>query len=185
MHPKKFMFSNTNNYGKLYLYNRGDLCTDVTGGWATPTYTSSGWTIGLTFGSDYISYRGSSGSLFELRTNNTFAIENYSKLVVVREYKTNGTGNNVLGYHGFGFCSNAYTIAVFPNAENDRGEVWVTKDEPNNYSVEEVDMTYAEKCLVQTLYLNSSNITGNYYIFVVGGHSGSSEYGKIHEIYLE
>ena len=43
---------------RLYLYNRGDQCTSVTGGWLRPTYESSYWTIPITFGSNYMYYNG-------------------------------------------------------------------------------------------------------------------------------
>lgn len=175
---------------KLYLYNRGDLCTDITGGWATPTYTGSSWTIRVTFETNYISYRGSSGSLFELLTYNTFAIENIKKLVCIREFKTNNTGANKTGYHGLYFCSKFFTNTQFRYDSQYKGTIitgpgseWNT-DPATTSSLEEVTMSYAV-CLKHTLDVSNITTTGQFYVNLDGGHSGSSDYGRIHEIYLE
>lgn len=58
MHPKKFMFSNTEDHGKLYLYKYGDECVRITGGYEV-TYESY---CTITKESDHLRWTLSSGS---------------------------------------------------------------------------------------------------------------------------
>ena len=167
---------------KLYLYNRGDLCTDVTGGWDKPVYTSSYYTIPITFDSEYMSWAGTSGHLYQIRTVNTFDTTKYTKLVVIYELKQNNTGsNNITNNVYIGFCKNKYTTAVYPNADRDRGAV----DYSESPILIEQDTLYAQNCVIKTCNIESLNEHGNFYVWSQSGNYASSWKGKIHEIYLE
>lgn len=59
MHPKKFMFSNTEDHGKLYLYKYGDECVKVTGGLQVTIQNN----CTITKNSDNLEWRPSSGTM--------------------------------------------------------------------------------------------------------------------------
>ena len=78
MHPKKFMFSNTEDYGKLYLYKYGDECVRVTGGWGV-IYQSNKT---ITKESDHLLWTPSSGTMQHawIYTMNTIDFSKFSEL---------------------------------------------------------------------------------------------------------
>ena len=75
-------------YRLLYLYNKGDLCTDTTGGWSTAKYKADHWypsDITLSKKTDYLSIVTVSdddnmqGAFF---TTNTIDVTNFNKLYI-------------------------------------------------------------------------------------------------------
>ena len=90
---------------RLYLYNAGDQCTDITGGWFASTYDGQG----VSFNTDHIYLAGSQGSYYATATTrNIISRGNYTKLCfdgsVSKLYKsfgaasTNGTTEPNLVY---------------------------------------------------------------------------------------
>ena len=110
-----------------------------------------------------------------------------SKLVVIREYRTNGTGDNVSGYFIFGFGTTAYTKSG--TNETARGSVVLTNS--TNYANGSIttqtviDTDYVSNVYRMELDLSECTVTGSYYIHLRGGWSGTSDYGKIYEVYFE
>ena len=79
---------------ELYLYNAGDQCTSVTGGWGTSGYSYSGRTVSAgILESDKMSLVGSSTYAVMLGTANAIDVTDYSTLYV--EGEPTGTINNV------------------------------------------------------------------------------------------
>lgn len=74
---------------RLYLYNRGDLCTSVTGGWHNMQYYSSSYNIAWNYGSEYLySNTGISGHASYFQTNQLANLSGYNTLTILCDNST-------------------------------------------------------------------------------------------------
>lgn len=151
----------------LYLYNEGDECVDITGGWADGYVYGNG--TSLTKGNDYIETRVTvaSNTRREVRTSNTIDFTNYSKIHFEGEFKQRTDG---------AYTSQIFLISDGTNYSKGWGggaSSFLLKNECR-----------LEGNLVHTLDI--SNITGNHRLFW-GVDSGSPvpNYSKIYKIWLE
>lgn len=74
MHPKKFLFGNTSDSGRLYLYKYGDECINVTGG-IDITYNNN---CTLTKESDHLHWVNASSGIMQysvIHTHNKLSLD--------------------------------------------------------------------------------------------------------------
>lgn len=64
-----------------YLYNSGDKCEDITGGWSSSGYSGGGVEVtSATYGTDRITFTGTNNAHNVACTNNPIDLSKYSKL---------------------------------------------------------------------------------------------------------
>lgn len=149
---------------ELYLYNEGDECTSVTGGWSKGLGKPPSWTWDVNEGTitketSDIKIQGGSNSWTDIATNVKVDIHQYSKLKIIYDINmNNNSGNRFFG--GYGSTRRANEMIY------------------NNTIKYGIDVN------------NECNITGlsenEYYIcfaLYIGG--GSTSYVKIKKIWLE
>ena len=167
-----FKYEFTNDAGtvgptKTYLYKAGDTCTSITGGWdSTMTLPTSYWGSGVskgTMNSNNIYLKATSGRTAQHRTtSNKIDFSNYSKLWI--EYNhTQKTGTY------------AHTTIRLLNGLSESGD-WVKR------SSSELAYTTSKA----TAYIDVSDITGSYYVNVIGSveNTGAVDF-YVYNIWLE
>lgn len=117
---------NVETFGKIYLYNYGDECEDITGGWTGGTEQTRGR---YRKGDDYlyIGYSSSGVSASYVKTNNTIDFSDYKKLYI--HYKIDRNAYNSNTYFAKLYFYNGNTEIGFSSYQN--GEVTESIDISN------------------------------------------------------
>ena len=153
------------------LYNRGDLCTDITGGWSTSKYSADGWhTTGISMSKAAESLNTTlakddnnmCGSFF---TTNKVDLTGYSKLCVEATVTANSTARTPFRY-------GAYTAK--PTADSRGTHAKYASSTTVTNGVLEVDI---------------SEITGPHYIvlqtFKYSSWGSTAQSSKTYRVWLE
>lgn len=150
----------------VYLYNAGDECTSITGGWRTHQYDSYYSANIMTKASTYLEYGESNSSSYGyggFLTNNAIDLTSYSTMVVKLQLVS------------FSGSAGSSLIISKTNSPNVRGDSFTSL------------ASVTDKVATQEFTVDITKYTGTYYVGVYG-HSGSySDHvnkGRCHYIYL-
>ena len=169
---------------RLYLYNYGDECVDVTGGWGV-IYQSNKT---LTKESDHLLWTPSSGTMQHawIYTMNTIDFSPWSMLHIdFEDYITNGNTSQFYIWASTDRTSRAYndTGKVFTVLDTNYGRSMDSYKYKRNY-----DFTYDDYLAIRPndTKPDLSQYTTPYYLGI-GHYSDYSQtgYAKIYEVWLE
>ena len=105
----------------MVLYDAGNECTDITGGWTSSGYTSSRTVKSGTKYDTYMYFPSLSdnNSLYVLGTNNTIQFGKFSKLIISVESSSGVSNDCVITPTKTNFTSNAISYKALVNGENE------------------------------------------------------------------
>ena len=149
--------SKTVDASKVYLYNKGNKCTSLTGGW-----TSSGYSAGMevrsgTLDSKQMTFNGEAGYITILGTSKAINLNNGSNIVFVGEVTS--VFNDRFGL-GFGISESKDTSDI----------------------ASEVEVTSVKS--FKTKIPIDSTLEGSYYVYCFA-HGAEQSMGYVTEVYLE
>lgn len=146
--------------GIVYLYNTGDECTSVTGGWAKSGYSRGSATAVKNSNNLTLSIKTSGNQTATMLTKNKINMSGYSKLIAKVEYTT--TSSNGLA-----------RLMIVGTTENQADAQAAHKSIDNSYT--------------GTLTLDVSGYTSSYYIGlqIDGWTNSKTARFKITEVWLE
>jgi len=161
---------------KLYLYNYGDECTDITGGWVKGA-SSNGATGSKKTDSLYINcpYEKSKFTTYIFRTNNTIDVSGFKTINCIMTISTIGTSQN---HARIGFFNNQYLIWESSTYGNHVAYAKDSKGVITQYSIVTKGKYSAEL----------TDVTTNLYSFVegmAGGHTNDKITMSVYQIWLE
>ena len=144
-----------------YLYNLGDECDDITGGWGTTGYAHNTYTVvaGKKQG-EYFELTGATNKLSTLGTINAVNVDNYKRVYIDCEPTS---------YTGTGASARSINLLIVKN-KNALNTVLYTG--------------YFTELKRQTGYVEIPAGTGNVYIVVTVSATASCA-GKVYKVWLE
>lgn len=149
-----------------YLYNTGDECTSITGGWSAYAYKQSGASSAVEATAPTVS-RGSSS--MTVRHNSSW--EGYKHGVVLTNNSVDVTNFSTLSIN-----VTAYTLS----ASNEGLRLILTKTKGNGFSI--IASCSLDSTGVKTV--NISSISGNYYVGIFGGGTNDPVSATFNKVYL-
>ena len=150
----------------VFLYNEGDECTDLTGGWSAYAYKQSGASSSVEETAPTVS-RGSSS--MTVRHNSSW--EGYKHGVVLTNNSVDVTNFSTLSIN-----VTAYTLSD----ANEGLRLILTKTKGNGFSI--IASCSLNSTGVKTV--NISSISGNYYVGIFGGGTNDPVSATFNKVYL-